>query len=237
MRPRALNLSVAAVAAAVVLAACGGSSGGSSSGGGSSNGIASKSPEQIVAAVAKASQGLSSVHIHGSIVSGGQPVSLDLTLVTKKGATGSLSASGLSFKITAVGNAIYLQGSSAFWSKFGGSAAAALLDGKWLKVPASNSQFGEFSALTNSSKLFQQLLDTHGSLEKVGTTTVDGRQVIGVKDKTKGGTLYVATSGPPYPIEVSESGKNHGSVHFDNFNAAVTLTAPSPAIDVSKLGI
>jgi hypothetical protein len=232
MRPRAFNLSVAAVAAAAVLAACGGSSGGGSGGGGSSNGIASKSAEQIVASVAKATQGLSSVHIFGSIVEGGQPVSLDLTLVSKKGATGTLSNQGLSFKIVAVGNAVYLQGTKAFWSKFGGAAAAALLDG-----PATNSEFGEFSSLTSSTKLFQQLLDTHGTLEKVGTSTVDGQQVVGVKDKTKGGTLYVATNGQPYPVEISESGKNHGAVHFDNFNAAVTLTAPSPSIDVSKLGI
>ena len=231
MRPRALNLSVAAVAAAAVLAACGGSSGG----GGSSNGIASKSAAQIVTSVAKATQGLSSVHIFGSIVEGGQSVSLNLTLVSKKGATGTLSEQGLSFKITAVGNAVYIQGSKAFWTKFGGAAAAALLDGKWLKVPASNSQFGEFDSLTSSTKLFQQLLDTHGTLEKVGTSTVDGQQVIGVKDKTKGGTLFVATNGQPYPIEISESGKNHGAVHFDNFNAAVTLTAPSNSIDISKL--
>ena len=62
-----------------------------------------------------------------------------------------------------------------------------------------------------------------------------GHKVIAVNDKSNGGTLYVATTGKPYPIEIVKSGSDGGRVEFDRFNQPVTLTPPANAIDVSKL--
>jgi hypothetical protein len=60
--------------------------------------------------------------------------------------------------------------------------------------------------------------------------------VIAVKDTTNGGTLYVATTGEPYPIEVVKNGSAGGQIAFDPFNQPVRLTPPSNAIDISQLG-
>ena len=84
-------------------------------------------------------------------------------------------------------------------------------------------------------KLFSQLLSSHGKLAKGKTTTVRGQQVVAVNDTTNGGTLYVATTGKPYPIEISKTGSTGGQLVFDHFNQPVTLTAPAGAIDISKL--
>jgi hypothetical protein len=54
--------------------------------------------------------------------------------------------------------------------------------------------------------------------------------VIAVKDTTNGGTLYVATTGEPYPIEVIKNGSDGGQIAFDSFNQPVRLTPPSDAI-------
>jgi hypothetical protein len=59
--------------------------------------------------------------------------------------------------------------------------------------------------------------------------------VIGV-DSSDGGTLYVATTGEPYPIEITQaSGNSTGTVHFDEWNETVDVKAPTNAVDVSKL--
>ncbi len=230
---RRLGPAVLAALVALALAACGGS-GGSSSGGQSSNGITSKSPDQIVSAATSAVGSVNSVHVSGKVLSGGQNVALDLNLVNGKGGTGSMSQNGLGFKIVAVGSEVYINGSSAFWNKFGGSAAAQLLSGKWLKAPASG-QLSSLATLTDVQKLFSQLLSSHGKLAKGKTTTVRGQQVVAVNDTTNGGTLYVATTGKPYPIEISKTGSSGGQLVFDHFNQPVTLTAPAGAIDISKL--
>lgn len=227
---RRLALTIACLAlSAVLLAACGGSS--SSSG----NGVASKSPEAIVRAASNAITHAKSVHVSGSLVTSGTPLSLDLTLASGKGGRGQMSEGGLSFKIVSVGKTVYIQGTRAFWQHFGGSAAARLLDGRWLKAPASG-QFASLAALTNMQRLMGSVLLSHGSLSKGSTTTINGQQVIAVTDKSQGGTLYVATTGTPYPVEIKRGGSSGGRIVFDRFNQSVSLTPPSNAVDLSQLG-
>jgi hypothetical protein len=67
-------------------------------------------------------------------------------------------------------------------------------------------------------------------------TTVRGQKVIAVADHAKGGTLYVATTGHPYPIEIKKQGSGQGQITFDRFNQQVSLAPPANSIDLSKLG-
>ena len=227
MRRRLGSAAISALVA-LALAACG------SSGGGSSNGVASKSPDQIVSDATNAVASVNSVHVSGKVLSGRQNVTLDLNLVNGKGGKGSMSQNGLGFKIVAVGPEVYVNGSSAFWTKFAGSAAAQLLSGKWLKAPATG-QLSSLATLTDVSKLFNQLLSSHGKLARGKTTTAQGQQVVAVNDTTNGGTLYVATTGKAYPIEISKTGSQGGQLVFDRFDQPVSLTPPASAIDISSL--
>jgi len=214
---------------ALLLAGCG------SSGGSSSNGIASKTPTEILAAATAAADSASSVHVSGSIVSGGSPIMLNLELVAGKGGRGQISEDGLSFNLIQIGGTAYISGSPAFYRHFGGSAAEKLLAGKWLKAPASSGSFSSLGSLTDLNQLLSTALSDHGALTKGSTTTIDGQQVLGVTDASHSGTLYVATTGKPYPIEISKSGKSGGKIAFDRWNAPVTLTAPANAISISQL--
>lgn len=231
MRP-SLRTCVLGLAATAALAGCGSSS----SSGGSSNGVASKSADQILAQAKTATSGAKSVHVSGSTVSNGTPVTLDLSLVAGQGGTGTFSQSGLSVQLIATSNTIYLNGTKAFWEKFGGAAAAQLLAGKWLKASASNSSFAGIAQLADFHKLIGSALDQHGSLAKGGTSTVNGQSVVGVKDTTQGGTLYVATTGQPYPVQLAKtSGADSGKLNFDKWNQTVTISPPSSSIDLSQL--
>lgn len=216
---------------ALALAGVSGCGGSSSSG----NGIAAKSPAEIVSAAKAAADSASSVHVTGSIVNGGAAIALDMELLNGKGGRGRLSESGLSFELVEVGGNVYIKGSPAFYRHFAGTAAAQLLDGKWLKAPAGTGSFASLSALTDLRKLLDSTLTSHGSLSKGATSTIEGQPAIGVKDLTRGGILYVASTGKPYPLEITKSGSGGGKVSFTHWNAPVTLTAPANAVDLSQL--
>ncbi len=232
---RTLLAVAALVLVAALVAGCGGGSSSSSSSS-SSNGVEGKAPADILAATKVASDGARSVHVSGSIVSGGTPITLDMNLLAGKGGRGQLSENGLSFELIQVGKTVYIKGSSAFYKHIGGSAAAQLLQGKWLKAPASSSDFASLSQLTDLRQLVDQTLANHGSsLKKTAVTTIDGQKAVGITDKTKGGTLYIAATGQPYPIQLTKSGSGGGKITFDRWNGAVSLAAPANAIDVAQL--
>ncbi len=226
MSLRAFRAALSATVAVGLLSACGGSSG---------NGVASKSPDQIVRAASNAIAHAKSVHVSGSIVTSGVPLNLDLTLVSGKGGRGQMSEGGLSFRIVDVAQTVYIQGSPAFWQHFGGGAAARLLEGRWLKAPATG-QFASIAELTNMQQLMGNLLLNHGSLSKGSTTTVRGQSVVPVNGTATGGTLYVATTGKPYPVEIKKQGTSGGRIEFDRYDQQVSLTPPSNSVSLSQLG-
>jgi hypothetical protein len=223
---------VTGILLALAVAALGGC--GSSSG----NGVASKSPTEIVAAARTAVDGASAVHVSGSTVTGGTPITLDLSLVTGKGGRGRLAENGLSFELIEIDSTLYISGSSAFYTHFAGPSAAQLLHGKWLKVSTSNASFAGLSSLTDLHKLLDAALTTSANssaLVAAGTSTVGGHPAVGVKDTAQNGTLYVATTGPAYPLEITKSGVGGGTITFSEWDRPVTLTPPANAVDIEQL--
>jgi hypothetical protein len=209
------------------LAGCGGSS---------DNGLASKSPTAIVAAAKAAADGASAVHVSGSTVTGSAPIDLDLSLVAGRGGRGRISENGLSFELIELDGTTYISGSSVFYSHFAGPAAAQLLQGKWLKAPSTNSSFAGISSLTELRRLLDAALQTSSkTLASAGSGTVNGQAVVGVRDTSQDATLYVATSGPAFPVEIAKSGAGGGTITFSKWNKPVTLTAPANAVDIEQL--
>jgi hypothetical protein len=225
---RRLSLAGSLLALALpALTGCGSSSSG--------NGIESKSAEAIVSEAKKAADEASSVHVSGSVNAGGSPVTLDLSLASAKGATGQISQNGSTFKIVIDGGTAYVSGSDAFYRKLGGSAAAQLLAGKWLKISTSTPEFASFGSLTNMRKLLDTVLVGHGTLQKGATATIAGQKAIAVRDTTRSGTLYVATTGKPYPLQIAKGGSEAGTISFDKWDAPVTISAPANSVNLSEL--
>jgi hypothetical protein len=232
-----LTAASALLLAAGTLGACGGGSSSSSSSSSTppGNGVAAKSPSEIVAATKAAADTARTVHLSGKIVSEGSPIVLDMQLVAGKGGRGRIAENGLSFDLIQLGGTVYISGSPAFYRHVGGKAAAQLFQGKWLKASASSPDFASISSLTNLRKLIDSALASHGALAKGETTTVGGQKAVGVRDTSQGGTLYVATTGTPYPAEVSKNGGSAGKIVFDRWNGPVTLAAPANAVDIAQL--
>jgi hypothetical protein len=225
----------ALVLAVVVLAGC-------SSTSSSGNGVASKTPAEILAASKSAAVGAATVHVAGSILSEGKPISLDMELVGKNGVgdnggRGRLTLGGLGIKLIAIDKAVYVKGSDAFYTHFAGAKAARLLHGKWLKGSAEHGPLASFASLADLDKVIDSTLQDHGPLSSAGTTTINGTKAVGVSDPASDGTLYVATSGAPYPLEIVKSGSatGAGKIVFDRWNKPVTLLPPANAIDIDQL--
>jgi hypothetical protein len=217
-----------ALVVATTLAGCGGSSSG--------NGVASKPPAEILAAAKTAANGASAVHVSGSTVTTGTPITLDLSLVANKGGRGQITENGLSFELIELEGTIYIKGSSAFYKHFAGAAAAKLLQGKWLRASATSASFVGLSSLTELHKLLDAALASSGkTLVSTGTRTVKGQAVVGVKDTAQGETIYVATTGKPYPVAATKSGAGGGTIAFAEWDKPVTLTAPTNAVDMEQL--
>jgi len=201
----------------------------------SGNGLASKSPTEVVAAAKLAAAGAASAHVAGSIVDEGKPISLDMELVAGKGGQGKLTLEGLSINLVQVNGAVYMNGSTAFYTHVAGAAAAQLLQGKWLKAPSTDANFASLAQLTDLGKLIGTALASHGKLASAPAKSIAGQQAVGVTDVTKGGTLYVAGTGTAFPLEITKSGASGGTITFDRWNKPVKLSAPTNAINIDQL--
>lgn len=227
MRTRALAV---LVVVATVLAGCGGS-------GAKANGEASKPPLQVVQDAIAAASTAKGVHVSGAIVTGKQHLTIDFRIVEGTGGIGTITEQGLSFQFVRIGGKAYIKGSDAFYAKFAGASAAALLHDKWLEADATKGAFASLTGLTDIAELIHQGLTSHGKLRNAGETTYRGQKAVAIDDTTKHGTLYIAATGPPYPIAIVNSGPSEpGTVTFDDWNTTVTVVAPKGAIDLSKLG-
>jgi hypothetical protein len=223
-RPTTRLAAVSALSLGLAAAGCGG--------GPVANGVASRSAPRIVATATRALQSVSSLRVAGGFTEGGSDrVTLDLRLVAGRGAVGEMSENGAGFRLIVIGSRVYINGGTAFWRQYGGSAAAGSLAGHWIR--GGSGSFGGLASELRLRSLLAGLLGNHGGLVKGAISTVHGRRVIAVRDNGRHGTLYVATTGTPYAIELTNASRD-GDITFSDFNARVDLTAPAHALPASS---
>jgi hypothetical protein len=226
------RLTLAAVLSASLLAptlltGCGGGS--------SSNGEEKKNPSQILADAKTAARDAGSVKVTGKITESGTTIGLDLRIGNDGGA-GTMTIQGVKVDIVHIGNTVYVRAPASFYEKVGaGATAGQILDGKWLKASSSSKDFKDLAQLTDIGQFITEALKPEGAVTKGDVTTVDGQKVIELKD-SKGGKLYVATTGKPYPIEFKGTGTSSGTLKLTDWGKSVKPKAPKSAIDLSKLG-
>jgi hypothetical protein len=208
-----------------VLAACSSSA--------PSNGEASKSANTIFADAERATESAASVHIAGRFNSGSDKIALDLVDSSKRSG-GTIADDGQTFQVILAGKTAYIKGSKATMTKISGTAAGQLLGGRWLKTTPGNQDFGSLTGLFKLSNLIGSI-QPEGSLRKGSPTTVKGQSAIGLTDPAHKATLYVATSGRPYMIELVGGPGQPGTLTFDQFGSATPPAIPKGAVDLDQL--
>jgi hypothetical protein len=196
-------------------------------------GKAAKTPAQILAGAERAVATASSVRLVAVGVSGGKPLRLDLELVAGRGGEGSVTDGGYTFRIVRLGTHAYFEAGAAFWRKFAGSLGPQLFQGRWIEASATSGQLASFTPLTSMRTFINGALSSHGTLAIGKTTTIGGRPALRLIDTTQGGSLYLAATGAPYPLEITANG-GAGTIRFESWNQAFPTTPPKNALDFTK---
>jgi hypothetical protein len=222
----------AAIAAlSLLVVGCGGS-------GAADNGEASKAAPQIVRDAAAALRGVTSFHIAGTVSTDSGPFAIDVKVAGADKLSGSVTVQGVHVDVTEVGGKIYMRGRE-LWQKVGGDAAAQLFDDRWVSLNVSDSSAQQLTsglmAFASSSTFADQLAKDADKAQKGSMSTVNGQSVIAVTSPADSSTLFVATTGPAYPVRLSKTGSSGGQLDLSQFNASFSVSAPSGAIDGSAL--
>ena len=196
------------------------------------SGLASETPNQIVQAAMTAVNNTSGFEASATGNFGHGVTSFDFK-VHGSDVDGTATLNGNVIDLDVIGGNVYFKAPAVFWTAEGLSAAnAAQFATAWVEAPAGSSTASDFSGLSSLTDV-SSTLENHGALAAGGTGTVDGQAVVFVKDTTNGGTLAVATSGPAYPVQLSQtSGSATGVLTFSNWNAVAAFTLPPSPITI-----
>jgi hypothetical protein len=222
---------------------------------GKSNGVASKTPTQILNAAQAALKSAHSYVLTAEIKQSGSTMGVKLIDGGARNELGMTMGQSSADIILASGHA-YMQANASFWKNQAKSPAAAVLAGRWIEVPDSTFK-GLLSDLGSlePSQLADCLSDgPHGAITKVGTTTVGDAPVVVLKDAGNvpgdgPGTIAIATTGPAYPLQIVQTGPTRaggkvdacndgkgddstGTMTLDDYDHAPTIKIP---IDPLKL--
>ena len=195
-----------------------------------------KSGPEILAAANDAARGASSVHVVARNSQGRLGLSLDVHLASN-GGRGTLSFLKRKYEVIRIGDVIYLKGTKSFYVGLSHALGKPVhvAEGAWLKVPATIGPAAQLAAFVDLHGELGRLLASPGTVTKGASTTVNGQKAITLKQKTKvyDGSLFVAATGKPYPIEQVKHGeREQGRTTYSDWNQPVELSPPSPVVEL-----
>jgi len=200
------------------------------------NGVSALAPNEIVQKATAALEGAKSYQIKGDIDPDGQQMYLHFK-ISGKDLIGVIASQGTKVEMLSVAGQNFVRPDEAFWKAYAGDAGATmakLMGSKWAKLSATNKAFRNLFESTDPS----ELLKPKGRLSKGTTKQVPGGTAVGVVDSgADGGTLWVATTGEPYPLFL-EGPEGKGHITFSSFGTSfpdIALPGEWEVIDLDKL--
>ena len=106
----------------------------------------------------------------------------------------------------------------------------------WLKGSATTGSLARYAALTSLPIQLDRQLGG-GPFTGGTTTTINGQKAIELKETGKlfSGSLAIAATGKPYPIQITKQGRETGRTTFTGWNQPAALSAPTNAIALTTL--
>jgi hypothetical protein len=229
---RAFALTAATAMAALIAvaaSACGGTtttSRAATTSGTATNGLENKSPADVLQAAAAALAAAKSVHIVGT-----RPGVRFDARVQGDSSTGTITKGGVHFRFTKIGNDFYFETDQAGLKKLGAPLAVQQLGAdRWFKGDDSQ----HITSGLTIADLASQLTAHHGDLVPiVRQATINGSKVV-VISAVNGSKLYIANTGPAYPLHAEGKGQSTGVTDFTEYNAPLHITAPPNAVDIGN---
>jgi hypothetical protein len=171
-----------------------------------------------------------SVRVTGAVIESGRKLAINVQAGLGEG-QGVLRIGGGRVSLRLVAGTLYFNGDVKGLTGLGVSKASATgAAGKWIGGQASTSPLAAFVSFAD---LVTSILSPHGGVVTGPTRRVRGVRVVPLINKAKkgGGTLYVATSGAPLPVQAVNA-KTHEALDFSDWSASLSVAAPPKAITV-----
>jgi hypothetical protein len=186
------------------------------------NGLEKKSAADVLQEAAAALNAAKSVHV---VLTTPSSAHVDVRMQGDS-STGTVTQAGVRVKITITGGAGYVKTGRAGLKMIGAPQPVQRHDaGRWVKVPTSGH---DFTGLTLAS-FAAQLTAYNGPLEPVvRQAALYGRKVVIVSWRD-GSQMYVANTGPAYPLRAEFKGQHPASLDFTEYGARFHITAPHNA--------
>jgi hypothetical protein len=188
---------------------------------GKPNGVEDLSPRQILKRANKAAMSARSSHIIGT----SPQASLDL-VVTKDSSDGNRTAGDTTLRTRVVDGVIYIKADEAYWTEAFNAKKAEKIGSKWVAGELSNPKLASFKQTSTMGPLVRQFLqlDEGAQVGEVGVAQAQPAVPI----TATVGTLWVATTGKPYPLLLTGSAEqgDESEVQFTEWDKKVVITAP-----------
>ncbi|MFG1993553.1 hypothetical protein ACGFJ7_26595 [Actinoplanes sp. NPDC048988] len=200
------------------------------------NGVAALPPAEIVGKALAAIRQTTSVHVKGRLVDDYRNVSLDIT-VAGADETGVLKTSKTTVELITVGGQRYLRLDTASWIAMLGATKGELTaqraSGRWIKLSAADRNFEDLYSVAD----VEELLRYYDGFNKGPVGALDGQPMISLTSPDVGGdTVYIATTGEPYPIKITSPKSGGTDIAFTEYGATVAeIKAPPNAVDLAKV--
>jgi len=202
------------------------------------NGVEALTADKILQRAETALKEAKSFHTKGNVNDSGQKGSLDFE-VSGKDVKGTVTIGAGKVELLQVGGQSYMRPNEKFLVATGSvtqaqaKAFVALVGDRWAKVPASDKSLDSLFAIADPDTF----LKPTGKVSKGKAKVISGVPTIAVIESgSDGGTLYVATTGKPYPVELTA--KNGSTLNFSSVGATFAdIKAPSAnqVVDLAAL--
>ena len=238
--PKSLSAVLAAVIASTLVAACTSTKEGTPASHPSSAKPAPNatiSPSDLVARLTAAMDAVTKVHVKGRMAEGGDSITLDVHLASHMGAGWIVQGRQPKIDMIVPGGAwVYFRAPIAFWRQEGNAQVAAMLGGKWVKVPSNDKDFTELKNTFFDSKALlsgiTKQMSGANDFTNAGTATVNGVDAVVYKE-IDGSQLFITATGPPRLLKLVATGSDGGTLTFD-YREAYAFAAPSPVVELPR---
>ena len=188
---------------------------------GKPNGVEELGPKQILNQANKAALSARSMRLIGT----SPQASLDL-VVTQDSSDGTRTAGETTLKTRVVDNTIYIKADADYWTEAFNAKKAKRIGDKWVTGDLDNPKLASFKQTSTMKPLMKQFLRTDGTPEVGEVGVSQGQPAVPLTSNV--GTLWVATTGKPYPLMITSSPDQAevSEVDFTDWNKKVVIKAP-----------
>jgi hypothetical protein len=155
-----------------------------------------------------------------------------LQLARNGAMSGEVTLPNDTVKVVQIGSSRYTDAPASFWTALGFTAASARnAAGRWVVGHPS-------TGVVVRQSIFQSIVTgittSLGSLTNAGERKIEGREALGVRSSKQDFVVWVPTSGPALPVELTGKGEQ---ITFTHWNSTPAPSAPTHVLPMSVLSV